>query len=77
MCKLVVEAKENKDEYREEEEEAYNSEKEGSLDEFGWDNEAQIYEREILQILIFTNSWYYDLKYYLTKGECLEKKISK
>ena len=32
----------------------------------GWENETDMLEREVLYILASTNSWYTDLKYYLT-----------
>ena len=35
-------------------------------DEEGWENEADMSEREVLYIPASTNSWYNDLKYYLT-----------
>lgn len=44
---------------------------EDSLDEIGLENEAQMYEREILQIPTFIDSWYYELKYFLSQGACL------
>lgn len=44
LCKLSVEAKDNKDKCQEEEKEEYNSEKDSS-DESGWQNEAQMYEK--------------------------------
>ena len=34
----------------------------------GWDNEVDLLQSEILYILASTNSWYNDLKYYLTHG---------
>ena len=37
-------------------------------DKEGWENEADILEREVLYIPTSTNSWYNDLKYYLTHG---------
>ena len=37
-------------------------------EEEGWENEADMLERELLYILTSTNSWYNDLKYYLTHG---------
>jgi hypothetical protein len=36
-----------------------------------------MYEREVLQIPISIESWYYDLKYYLSKVECLDNINSK
>ena len=36
--------------------------------EEGWENEADMFEREVLYILALKNSWYNDLKYYLTHG---------
>ena len=36
-------------------------------DEEGWENEADMLEREVLYILASTNSWYNDLKYYITQ----------
>ena len=35
-------------------------------DEEGWKNEEKLFEREVLYISTSTNSWYNDLKYYLT-----------
>ena len=37
-------------------------------EEEGWENEADILQREVLYIPTQTNSWYNDLKYYLTHG---------
>ena len=37
-------------------------------DEKGWENEVDMLERELLYIPTFMNSWYNDLKYYLTHG---------
>ena len=37
-------------------------------DEQGWENEAHMLEREVLYKLASRNSWYNDLKYYLTHG---------
>lgn len=37
-------------------------------DEEGWENEADMLEREVIYILASTNLWYNDLKYYLTHG---------
>ena len=37
-------------------------------EEEGWENEADMLEREVLYIPASTNSWYNDLKYYLTHG---------
>ena len=37
-------------------------------EEEGCENEAGMLEREVLYILTSTNSWYNDLKYYLTHG---------
>ena len=57
LCKLVAKGKEENNEHWDEKDEkyidwhhlsklgAYNSEKYGSLDEFGWENEAQMSER--------------------------------
>ena len=39
--------------------------------EEGWENEEDMFEREVLYILASTNSWYNDLKYYLTHGSTL------
>ena len=39
--------------------------------EEGWENEAYMFEREVLYIPVSTNSWYNDLKYYLTHGRIL------
>ena len=32
----------------------------------GWDNEVDLLQSEVLYILALTNSWYNDIKYYLT-----------
>ena len=37
-------------------------------DKEGWENEADMLEREVLYILESTNSWFNYLKYYLTNG---------
>ena len=36
-----------------------------------------MYEREVLQISICTEFWHYDLKHYLSRGECLDNMNSK
>ena len=36
--------------------------------EEGWDNEVDLIQNEILCMQASTNSWYNDLKYYLTHG---------
>jgi hypothetical protein len=36
--------------------------------EEGWENEVDMFEREVLYILPLSNSWYNDLKYYITHG---------
>ena len=36
--------------------------------EEGWENKANMLEKEVLYIQTLTNSWYNDLKYYLTHG---------
>ena len=70
LCKLANESKDNKDECRDKEDEEYVNihqmvfhiiEMDTSY-ESGWENEAQVYEREILQIPTSTDSQYYDLK---------------
>ena len=40
-------------------------------EEEGWDNEFDMLQREVLYIPSSTNSWYNDLKYYLTYGSSL------
>ena len=40
-------------------------------EEKGWDNEVDLIEREVLYIPASTDSWYNDLKYYLTHGRSL------
>ena len=37
-------------------------------EEEGWDTEVDMLRKEVLYITIWTNSWYNDLKYYLTHG---------
>ena len=37
-------------------------------EEEGWENEVDMMQREVLYIPASTNSWYNDLKYYLTHG---------
>ena len=37
-------------------------------EEEGWENEANMLEREVLYIPTSTNLWYNDMKYYLTYG---------
>lgn len=37
-------------------------------EEEGWDNEYDMLQREVLYIPALSNSWYNDLKYYLTHG---------
>ena len=39
--------------------------------EEGWDNEVDMLQNEVLYIPASTNSWYNDLKYYLTHGSSL------
>ena len=34
----------------------------------GWDNEVDFLQNEVLYMLASTNSWYNDMKYYLTHG---------
>ena len=46
-------------------EEALDSQEE---EEKGWENEADMLEREVLYITTSINSWYNYLKYYLTNG---------
>lgn len=36
--------------------------------EEGRENDADMFEREVLYILESTNTWYNDLKYYITRG---------
>ena len=36
--------------------------------EEGWENDAEMLEREVHFVRATTNSWYIDLKYYLTHG---------
>ena len=36
--------------------------------EEGWDNDVDMLQNEVLYIPSSTNSWYNDLKYYLTHG---------
>ena len=38
-------------------------------EEEGWENEVDMLEREVLHIPTSINSWYNDLKYYLTHWE--------
>ena len=40
-------------------------------DEEGWENEADMLETKVFSILASNNSWYNDLKYYLTHGSSL------
>ena len=37
-------------------------------EEEGWENEADMLQKELLYIPASTNSWHNDLKYYLTHG---------
>jgi hypothetical protein len=37
-------------------------------EENGWDNEVDLLQSEVLYIPTSTNSWYNDIKYYLTHG---------
>ena len=37
-------------------------------EEEGWDNEFYLLQSEVLYIPASTNSWYNDIKYYLTHG---------
>ena len=37
-------------------------------EEEGWDNEVDLLQNEVLYMVASTNSWYNDLKYYLTHG---------
>ena len=39
--------------------------------EEGWENEVDMLQSEVLYIPTSTNSWYNDLKYYLTHGNSL------
>ena len=38
------------------------------MEQEGWDNEVDMLQNEVLYIAASTNSWYNDLKYYLTHG---------
>ena len=38
----------------------------------GWENDASVNENEIYYILIHIDSWYYEIKDYLTHGSALE-----
>ena len=49
-------------------EEALDLQKE---EEEGWDNEVDLLKSEVLYIPALTNSWYNDIKYYLTHGRSL------
>ena len=40
-------------------------------EEEGWDNEVDMLQSEVLYMPTSTNSWYNDLKYYLTHGSSL------
>ena len=40
-------------------------------EEEGWDNEVDLMQSEVLYIPTSTNSWYNDLKYYLTHRSIL------
>ena len=40
-------------------------------EEEGWENEVDMLQRKVLYIVASTNSWYNDLKYYLTHGSSL------
>ena len=40
-------------------------------EEEGWDNEFDILQREVLYMPTSTDSWYNDIKYYLTHGSSL------
>ena len=40
--------------------------------EEGWDNDFDMLQNEVLYIPASTNSWYNDLKYYLTHGSSLK-----
>ena len=40
-------------------------------EEEGWDNEVDLLQGEVLYMPTLTNSWYNDLKYYLTHGSSL------
>ena len=37
-------------------------------EEKGWDNEVDMFQREVLYIPASIDSWYNDIKYYLTHG---------
>ena len=37
-------------------------------EEEGWDNEVNMLQSEVLYIPASTDSWYNDIKYYLTRG---------
>ena len=37
-----------------------------------WSNEALIYEREASEAFLDPESWYYDIRFYLVRGSCLE-----
>jgi hypothetical protein len=37
-------------------------------EEEGWENEANMLQKEVLYIPTLTNLWYNDIKYYLTHG---------
>lgn len=53
LCKLVAETLDLQEEEEEEE---------------GWENEADMLEKEVLYIPTSRDSWYNDMKYYLTHG---------
>ena len=73
LWKLAIEAQHKKDEV---EEETFYYKRDFWKDP-GWENEAYMYEREVLQTPTTTNTWYYELKYYLSQGACLEYLDSK
>lgn len=41
------------------------------------ENEARMYEQYVIFVSITTNTWYYDLKYYLSQGYYLEYCIAR
>lgn len=73
MCKLVVEALADKEGVSEEPE--VQSIQNAQVEFRGeplWINETLMCEREILEVPLDPETWYYDIFFYLTWGSCLE-----
>jgi len=73
LCELAAEALADKEGASEEPEvqSMQNSQVEFKEEPL-WINETLMCERETLEVLSDTESWYYNIRFYLTRGSCLE-----